>query len=558
MNKNRKNGKIRVEKHQITRKLAAVVFAVAVILFVSFFLYLGFNENVTVYSPRFSPYYGTIINLTPETVQDDTAPMGYRTVYSWLMDAHCETGDYLCFYISNHHVDVTIDGERIYSLHASRDEFTGINIAKSVSSNWCIIPLEPEDAGKRFTVELTPLTGDILPKEVEILVGSNYNIILGQLRADAPQLLLATMCIALGLIIFLIQCYLQIFSGTAQWDMLFLGVFSMLLGVWRITDIRSSPLIFSGNPKVLGYISIGMLFLASPALIMFVSSHFQERQARNAHILSIVISCVGMVSLLTQILGRVDIGESRALSHITLWIGMMMVFIASFYVRKTSEPHNKLPMKLLPLLAVGTALDFLVYYTQKSSAELIYTCLFFLIYLSVAFISSYRETSKMVYRDSRTGLFNKARWNEIIQDTNAEGHIGIFVLDMNGLKKVNDTQGHEAGDRMICAFADILRNTLPSSCVICRWGGDEFTVMIPRTTRSRMDQYKDSIYQATVEYNSKEPEVELYFAIGDAFSEEHPDKTRNELFKLADENMYRCKQQWYQEKKKREAGQGET
>ena len=535
-----------MERQQKIKRISAIMFSVSVALFVSFFIYLGINENISLFSPRYSPYYGKIINLTPETVQDNTAPMGTRTVYSWLMDAHCETGDYLCFYISNNHVRVTVDGERVFSLYSSDED----PVARSVSSNWCIIPLEPEDAGKRFTVELTPLIADILPREVEFLVGSNYNIVLGQLREDTPQLILSMLCIALGLIIFMIQSYLQIFTGTSQWDQMFMGVFSIILGIWRITDIRSAPLIFSGNPKLLGYVSIGMLFLASPALIQFVSIHFQEKQARKVYILTIVISALGMVALLAQLIGQFDMGESRILSHIALAVGMVMVVFASFYGRKSSkDAKSKLNWKLLPLLAIGIALDFLVYYVQRSSSDLIYTCLFFLIFLSISFIGGFRETSRMVYRDVRTGLYNKARWNELMQ-MDADAHIGILVIDMNGLKRVNDTYGHEAGDRMIIAFADILRNTLPSSCGICRWGGDEFMVMFTRTNRKNMDYYTEALYKAAEEYNSTDPEVELYFAMGAVLAEEHPGMSCSEMARLADERMYHNKQAWYQEKKK--------
>ena len=76
-----------MEKIQQIRITSALVFVLTVILFLSFYIYLGVNENVSVYSPRHSPYYGQIINLTPETVEDASAPMGKRTVYSWLMDA---------------------------------------------------------------------------------------------------------------------------------------------------------------------------------------------------------------------------------------------------------------------------------------------------------------------------------------------------------------------------------------------------------------------------------------------------------------------------------------
>lgn len=535
-----------MERNQKTKRLSAITFLIVAALFVSFFLYLGNNENINIFSPRYSPYYGKIINLTPETVTDDTAPMGTRTVYSWLMDAHCDTGDYLCFYVSNNHVDITVDGELIYSLHSSDEDPVG----RSVSSNWCIIPLAPEDAGKQFTITLTPLITEIMPKKVEFLIGSNYNIVIAQLRNDAPQLILSVMCIALGLIIFLVQCYLQIFSGTSQWDQIFMGVFSVILGIWRITDVRSAPLIFSGNPKLLGYVSIGMLFLASPALIQFISIHFQERQARRAHILTIAISCIGVLTLACQVLGHIDMGETRILSHVALFAGMVMVVAASLCGRRSNKnAQNQLARKLLPLLAAGVALDFLVYYFQRNSSNLMNTCLFFLIFLTITFIAGFRETSKMVYRDARTGLFNKSRWNELMQaDANTNENIGIIVLDMNGLKNVNDKFGHDAGDRMIYAFADILRNALPSSSVICRWGGDEFAVMLPRINKIKMEQYKEAIWRTTDEYNNSEPEAKIYFSMGDVLSEDYPGKSRPELFRLADESMYQNKRRWYEKK----------
>jgi len=155
----------------------------------------------------------------------------------------------------------------------------------------------------------------------------------------------------------------------------------------------------------------------------------------------------------------------------------------------------------------------------------------------------------MVYRDVRTGLFNKSRWNELMQtDANKDENIGIIVLDMNGLKNVNDKFGHDAGDRMIYAFADILRNSLPSSSVICRWGGDEFAVMLPRINKIKMEQYKEAIYRTTDEYNNSEPEAKIYFSMGDVLSEDYPGKSRPELFRLADESMYQNKRRWYEKK----------
>lgn len=530
-----------------TKLISGIVFAITISLFMSFFVYQGFQDEVSVYTPRYSPYYGRIINLTPQTVEDDTAPLGTRIVYSWLMDAHCETGDFLCFYVSNKNVKVTVGRELVYALRSDDSTSSGTN----VSSNWCIIPLQPKDAGKRFTIELTPLVYETTHTDVEFLIGSAYNIVLSHLREDAPQMILAILCIALGLIIFLIQVYLQIFSGSSQADILYMGVVSMMLGIWRLSDICSAPLIFTKNVGILEYVSDGVLFMGGPALIQFASTRFREKHAGKIHVLAIITCVIALAVLGLQVLGVAEMANFSSLSYILLIIGSVALILASFFSKK-ADPANKsqFTWKLMPILAVGVFLDFITFYHQKSSASLIYTTLFFLIFMAITFIFSFRETSKMAYRDSRTGLFNKARWNELMHtDTNLAEPAGILVMDLNGLKQVNDSLGHEAGDVMISAFADILKNVLPSSCVLCRWGGDEFAVWFPKINRQKIDEYTEAINQAAQEYNNTDPQAKLSFAVGTILSEEHPGKSRSELFHLADEQMYINKRKWYADKK---------
>ena len=116
---------------------------------------------------------------------------------------------------------------------------------------------------------------------------------------------------------------------------------------------------------------------------------------------------------------------------------------------------------------------------------------------------------------------------------------------LNGLQKVNDTLGHEAGDQMIVALSEILRNSLPRNSVICRWGGDEFAALLPGINREQMDHYIETLLNAKSAYNAAHAELPIHFAVGGALSSEHPDISRSDLFGLADEEMYRDKQAWY-------------
>lgn len=526
-----------------TRLVSVIVFAVTVVLFVSFFVYLSANERLDVYSPRYSPHYGRIINLVPKTVKDDHAPLGVHTEYQWLMDAHCETGDFLCFYVANHSVKVTVDGELVYALSSA----DGPSMVRNISSNWCIIPLEPRDAGRLFTVRLTPMVAETVHKDVEFLIGSDYNIVLEQLREDTVQLILGVMCIALGMIIFLIQLYLQIFSGSSQIDILYMGVVSVLLGVWRMSDICAAPLIFTKNAGILGYISDSILLVGGSALILFAATRVREKHAPKVHILGVIACSIALLLLGLQVFGVIEIAEFKFVSYGMLILGSIMLILASIFSKKDDSANkSQFTWKLLPIVTVGIVLDFVTFYQNKSSSTLIYTTLFFLIFMAITFIASFRETSKMAYQDSRTGLFNKARWNELMHggdDINEP--IGILVLDLNGLKQVNDTLGHEAGDVMISAFAEILKNVLPSSSVICRWGGDEFAVWFPKISRQKLDSYTEALLRAAEDYNATEPAARISFAMGAILAEEHPGMSRSDLFHLADDQMYSNKRKWY-------------
>lgn len=163
---------------------------------------------------------------------------------------------------------------------------------------------------------------------------------------------------------------------------------------------------------------------------------------------------------------------------------------------------------------------------------------------------SVQNATRKTYTDSRTGLVNRARWAELMNNERSGTEpCAILMIDMNGLKQVNDTLGHDAGDEMISRLSDILRRTLPRRSVICRWGGDEFTILLTGVNREQLNQQTGRIVSAGEKYNAEYPELPIHFAVGAVLSSEHPGISRSELFRLADEEMYRDKKAWYAQRK---------
>ena len=97
-----------------------------------------------------------------------------------------------------------------------------------------------------------------------------------------------------------------------------------------------------------------------------------------------------------------------------------------------------------------------------------------------------RQLEKDAGMDARTGLHNRMHMDAMLRQLDSPEHYPLAVIsgDMNGLKQVNDTYGHQQGDVLLRLGADILASVCPPSASIGRMGGDEFLVLIPYYTEA--------------------------------------------------------------------------
>lgn len=526
-------------------RIAVVGYAVVVLAFAVFFAYMWNNERVCVTNTRETGENQQIEDYEVKEVEDASLPIGVCREYSWTLDGIHRGEEALVFYTLHQYADVSVNGETVYSSRPAE----GNRIGKTIGSGWAIVPLYETDNGSRICVRIIPVYESVRDRSMSFEISSRYDIFRSQLKKNLMQLILAGTCLVVGLIIMVVQIFLIWKKRSRSWDIFFLGNSTMFIGLWKITDTPFSPFIFEQNIKALGYIIIGMLLLGMIPLALFLSGRFRDYHSGLMTALALLGSGVALSVLVLQLAGVADFKQMLPVAHLMLiLLAVCLLVLAMGRIRRSPDLRTKTAFWLSLILFSGAALDLLLFYINKNSNNTGFTLLAVLIYTLGLFTVNMMETGKRAYTDTYTGLFNKSRW-EVLMDSPdpITDPIGIMMLDLNHLKHVNDTMGHQAGDKMIVNFANILRNSIPPTNTICRWGGDEFAVLFVNVNLEMIEQYEWKIKKAVRQYNASGAKPALEYAVGHALSNEFPQMSRRELFQKADERMYGDKKKCHEE-----------
>jgi diguanylate cyclase (GGDEF)-like protein/PAS domain S-box-containing protein len=144
--------------------------------------------------------------------------------------------------------------------------------------------------------------------------------------------------------------------------------------------------------------------------------------------------------------------------------------------------------------------------------------------------------------DSLTGLYNRIYFEEEMSriEKGRYDKVGILSCDVDGLKLVNDTLGHDQGDHLLIAAARVIKECFREGDLVARIGGDEFSVLLPDTTEPAVENACQRIQEAVASYNSTNPELPLSISVGFAINN-GVYRNLKDLFKEADNHMYRKK-----------------
>jgi diguanylate cyclase (GGDEF)-like protein/PAS domain S-box-containing protein len=157
-------------------------------------------------------------------------------------------------------------------------------------------------------------------------------------------------------------------------------------------------------------------------------------------------------------------------------------------------------------------------------------------------ITDQREAENIIYHltyyDELTNLYNRRYFNKELEKLTNQKQmpLSIIMIDVNGLKVVNDTYGHLEGDKYLKLIAEILKKSCKKTDVISRWGGDEFIILMPNAMKKDTDNIIKRIKERCDHAKFRE-ELPMSVAIGAATKTEI-DQDINNVIMEAESRMY--------------------
>ena len=166
-----------------------------------------------------------------------------------------------------------------------------------------------------------------------------------------------------------------------------------------------------------------------------------------------------------------------------------------------------------------------------------------MVLLSLALAARVNELQRQTLTDALTSLSNRRYFDRQLELSFAhsrEAGVALLILDIDHFKRINDRHGHAKGDEILVAMGQLLRAEAPAGAIVCRYGGEEFAIILATSDGQHAVAVAEAI-RAAVQTRFAD-ELEVTVSIGVASTARHAFTSEMEFFKATDDALYRAKQ----------------
>ena len=534
------------------KKVIYISYAVCAIAMFALLFYMFDHLRVIESNTREDNEYTQLQPYRTWVVKDSWAPIGVSKVFQFKVPAIGKGTKTLAFY--SHHQDVVIyKGDKVIY---QRRVYQGNPFGRTSGQGWNDLTLYSEDSGEILTVVMSPEYSTVQGIDVTFYYGSKIKIWLHDVIRQLAPSILSLIAIVMGMI-FVVFILVNIRNKKINRNLLFMGIFSICIGVWKITDAGILQLLF-GNNILFSYIPFVSLLLCVIPFVLFMRTLFTDRESKGWYIVCLASLAVMVFSFVVQILNKGDMRETLPFNHAVMGVMALVTVVQVVRQWKKQGMNRKLKLIFCCFLTciVGLIGDTITFYTTEGMGSMVFGIFGFIIFTIIVGINSMAESralmargeqaeqlEKMAYHDQLTGVYNRTAYaaHTTAEDFEKDKCI-VVMMDLNNLKKCNDTRGHEEGDAYIKASVELILQTLGTLGNCYRLGGDEFCVLIHGGTPKACSDQIQKLWEKTEQFNKENPEAfPVHIAVGFVSYDKDKDYDFADTLRRADRLMYEKK-----------------
>jgi len=455
-------------------------------------------------------------------------------------------------------VDVYVDNKIVYSY--GEGEYKSNS---SVGSGLNFIYLPDNSGGKSFAIKLKVAENDGFTNISAPFICHGNAGFIDYFRRNVLTILCGLFLLMLGIVITIPCLIIELKKGYMH-RLTLIGLFSFCIGLWTCCNSRALQL-FSldiTDNTILEYCALYFAPIPFSLLMATVQNDDIKWKKILMNIIMTGFTAFPVVALLLHITNIVHLPLMIRPFHMITFILMIFLLFVGVSGRIKTDETKLLNFGMIMIISIA-ALDIVRFNIQKYLAPelsvlrislLSFGVVLFAIILILSYLTylygvlmerASNETLRiMAYHDQLTGLYNRAKFDEVIEELRVRHNIDycLILFDLDRLKKVNDTYGHSVGDKLIKSFSDNLTESFKkySNAIIMRIGGDEFVIILNEISDEELKTTMDELHNMNIKSSNElgfKVSASYGFCTGKFSKSEDPMDT----YKIADSYMYNMK-----------------
>lgn len=456
-------------------------------------------------------------------------------------------------------VKVSVDNEVIYQYGQDR-----YREKKLLGYGRHFIPLGKNQMGKKLTIEMHISENNAFDGQQPVIISDGRKFVSKDIAGKRFNLAISMFLMVFGVIIMILSM-LMLKSSVNFIQTFCIAMFSFLVGCWTLCNMDLIEY-FSSDLLVKTYMEY-MTFYVLPLPFTY---YFRDRLEEKGFpkwlkiyfkVLIIAEIAFAAFAYTMQFFNIMHLPSFLSVAHILMMLALLFIVFINIWARKNSQDSINSVMVGIAIAVILTVIElvrfninkyFLGFSKNEYSSKTCFAVLIIVISMLVDYGKKISQTlyriaqqqlfKQMAYMDELTGLANRRKCEEYIKEleTHTEKYC-ILCFDLNLLKKINDTYGHEKGDELIKRFADVLREVYSLYGITARTGGDEFVAILNNVSVQETEKLISDMLILIETKNKEEDILKLSTAYGYAMSDEVADSNPHIIYKLADDRMYEYK-----------------